>query len=144
MKYAQYKTTKGSLGSATIEVSSTDNPGKAIDESYNKNVQKLLDEGRDPSLLPDKVYRNDHPVKAFCFTGNGLYFSGSMCWCEFLKEWGVCHLSYPGWVDTNFVGEGVKAALEGINGFINEHPELATEENVCFYGNITEDCKFEF
>ena len=144
MNYIQYKNSQGSIGSATIEVSNTDDPGLAIDEAHNRNVQKLLDEGRDPSLLPDKVYRDDHPVKAFCFTGAGLYFAGSMCWCEFLKEWGVCHLSYPGWVDENFVGKGVKAALGGINKYIKEHPELAKEENICFYGSINENCEFSF
>jgi hypothetical protein len=120
--------------------------GLAIDEAHNAKVQELLDEGKDPSLLPDRIYRNedDYPSKAFCFTGNGLYFSGTMCWSGYLDEWGVCHLSYPGWASGEFVGEGVKAALEGIKETIKKNPALAKEKHLCFYGSITAEGKFVF
>ena len=119
-----------------------DDIGLEIDLAHNAKVSELF--GRDPSLMPDRIYRTegDFPTKAFCFTGNGLYFSGTMSWSGYLEEWGVCHLSYPGWVDTDFVGKGVRAAIEGVKSTIEKHPELAKEKHLCFYGTITANGEF--
>jgi hypothetical protein len=138
MEYKQYNTDE------TTENSQKD-LGLEIDKAHNAKIDELVvSEGRDPSLLPDRIYRaeEDYPSKAFCFTGNGLYFSGTLCWSGYLESWGVCHLSYPGWAPDNFVGKGVKAAMEFIKREIEKDPSLTQKRNLCFYGTIDENGEF--